>query len=400
MATVLWVLSALLAAQWLFALWNAQHHRSLVRLARPSASASSSVSSVLPAADSRMRSGRPQVSILIPARNEARNIEDCLRSVLAQTIPEFEVLVLDDRSEDETAAIVRSYARKDARLRLLAGSPPPIGWTGKAHACCQLAQSARAPWLFFLDADARLEPGALARIAGAAEAQGGGLLTGFPRQIVGSLAEKLIVPMMLFAVLCHLPIRQVRRSPDPRFAAAHGACIFISRTAYDAAGGHDAVRSHLVEDIALARAVKLAGYPVTLADIHRDVHMRMYVSASEVWLGYRKNLFPGLGRNPLLLGAVLALYAALYVLPPACFIAAAAGALAGMPGAAAVLLPAAAAYLLGCGIKAYIDSRNGVPALYGMLLPISAACLIALALDSWRIAATGRGYIWKGRLYK
>ncbi len=392
MATILWVLSALLAAQWLFVLWNARHHRSLIRLAKSPA--------VLPAADSRIDSDLPRVSILIPARNEARNIEACLRSVLTQSHPAFEVLVLDDRSEDETAAIVRRHARMDARLRLLEGASPPIGWTGKSHACRQLAQAARAPWLFYLDADARLEPGALTRIAAAAEAQGDGLLTGFPRQIVGTLAEKLIVPMMLFTVLSHLPIRQVRRSSDPRFAAAHGACLFVSRTAYDAAGGHEAVRSQLVEDIALARAVKLAGYPVTLADIHRDIYMRMYTSASEVWLGYRKNLFPGLGRSPLLLGAILMLYAALYVLPPACFIASSAGAIAGIPGAAAALLPAAAACLLGCGIKAYIDTRNGVSALYGLLLPLSAACLIGLALDSWRIAVTGRGYEWKGRLYR
>ncbi|MCD1261025.1 glycosyltransferase [Paenibacillus athensensis] len=366
------------------------------------------------------------ISVLIPARNEARNIAACLRSVLAQSETPLEVIVLDDRSEDGTAELAAAFLQAHPQLRVIRGEEPPPGWTGKAFACHQLAQAARAPWLFFLDADARLEPGALARFAAAAEALGPGLVTGFPRQEVVTPLERLIVPLMMFTVACHLPIPLVRRSADPRFAAAHGACLLIAREAYRAVGGHEAIRGALVDDMELARAVKRAGYPLLLADVHRDIHMRMYTSSAEVWQGYRKNIFAGTGRSHVLLGTVLVVYFLLYVLPAltaaAALLALGTGLLSGaglegfhisagrgsfadfMPSGKSggwlhLLVPALTACALGWALKATIDTRNGQSPKLGALLPVSIAALIALAADSWRLAVTGRGYVWKGRAY-
>ncbi|MBD2848233.1 glycosyltransferase, partial [Paenibacillus sp. IB182496] len=287
-----------------------------------------------------------RLSVLVPARNEADNIAACVRSVLAESSPHLELLVLDDGSDDGTGELALAAGGGDPRLRVLRGASLPPGWLGKSHACHQLAETARGSWWLFLDADARLAPGALAAALDTALAQGEGLVTGFPRQETGSWPERLVVPLMTFTVACHLPIRLVRGSADPRFVAAHGAFLLIAADSYAAIGGHAAFRSHLVDDMAMARAVKRAGLPVTLADVRREVTMRMYHDGAGVWQGYKKNLYTGLGRSPLLLAGVVLAYAMLYVLPPLAALAALAalGALAaGAPDAAAAWSAAAGA---------------------------------------------------------
>lgn len=260
-------------------------------------------------------SQRPALSVLIPARDEAGNISACLETVLACSTAgrQTEIIVLDDRSADGTAEL--AAAAGGSRTRVLAGAELPEGWAGKCHACAQLAEAAEGEWLLFLDADIRLQPQALEAALTSAAAQGSGLITGFPRQQTGSWLERLAVPLMVFTIICHLPIPLVRRSRDPRFAAAHGGFMLIHRDSYVRCGGHSAIRSQLVDDMALARAVKLAGDPVTLADITGHTEMRMYHNAPEVWKGYRKNIYAGLGRKPVLLLGVLLFYALLYIFP-------------------------------------------------------------------------------------
>ncbi|WP_310550794.1 glycosyltransferase [Paenibacillus glufosinatiresistens] len=300
-----------------------------------------------------------------------------------------EILVLDDGSEDGTAEAARRAG--GPAVTVLAGRPLPEGWAGKPHACAQLAEAARGKWLLFLDADVRLAPDALAAAMATGEAAGGGLVTGFPRQETGTWLERLVVPLMLFTVVCHLPVPLVRGSADPRFVAAHGGFMLIRRDAYDACGGHRAVASALVDDMALARAVKSAGMPVTLANLSDHVRMRMYENAGEVWRGYRKNLYDGLGRRPLLLLGVMAVYLTGYVLPPAVLLGAG---FAGDPGPAAW---ACACMLLGAAIKRVADAAGRKSGGYALLLPAGMLALAFIAAASWRGA--GRGYWWKGRRY-
>lgn len=386
METVLWLVAVYLLVQYAFVLWNLASfpklgETGLIRAARE-----------LPeAADGGSHETRPLVSVLIPARDEERNLADCLASVLANGCARFEVLVLDDRSKDRTAAIAHEAANSDRRVRVLAGLPLPAGWTGKAYACHQLAQEAAGDWWLFLDADARLAPDALERAMANAVTQQRGLITGFPRQVLGSWIERLIVPLMSFTIACHLPVRLVRRSADPKFVAAHGAFLFIHRVSYAASGGHAAHPQELVDDMRLAKETKRAGHPVTLAAIHPYVHMRMYRKGAEVWRGFRKNLFAGIGRSKLLLAALTILYAALYLLPPLTL-------LAGDPDSVRFGL-AAAATVIGMLTKLAVDRANGIAAPLGLLLPVSIALLLMLALDSCRYAVTGRGYEWKGRTY-
>ncbi|WP_240479736.1 glycosyltransferase [Paenibacillus wynnii] len=336
----------------------------------------------------------PYLSVLIPARDEANNIVPCLSSVLACSSEgwDFEVLVLDDRSNDQTGEL--ASATGDHRVHVLAGRELPQGWLGKSHACAQLAQAAKGQWLLFLDADIRLRPKALAAALITAADQQSGLVTGFPCQQTGTWLEKLIVPLMNFSILCHLPIPLVRDSLDSRFVAAHGGFMLIHRDSYTRCGGHVGIRSELVDDMALARAVKRSGDPVSLVNIVDHTVMRMYHNAGEVWNGYRKNIYDGLGRRPLLLLSLLIIYSMLYVLPLTLFISAS---LTGQGTAAAWAM---FAVLVGIGIKRISDASGKQEVWLCVLIPASIICLIAIAISSWWGSLPGQGYEWKGRHYR
>ncbi|WP_053086951.1 glycosyltransferase family 2 protein [Paenibacillus sp. P22] len=415
MAAILAALTGALAVQLLFVLWN---RRYLVELGEPSRHRGGrqeaggrnkkEAESRVGSARARARADIPlegykvmpsDISILVPARNEERNIGDCLQSLLALRGRPHEILVLDDHSEDGTASIVSRIAGDpESGVKLLQGGPLPEGWMGKSHACSQLAEAASGRWLLFVDADVRLGPDALEAAAAEASLQRSGLVSGFPRQETGGWMERLVVSMMMFTILIHLPLRLVSRSDDPRFAAANGAFIFVEARSYERMGGHGAVRESLLDDMDLIRQAKLRGEPVRLARIDRVASMRMYRSPGEVWSGYRKNLFPGLGRSLPLMGFVFIVYALLYLAPPAALL----GGLAAwaVSGAAPLWLGwAASAAALGMAVKTAADLSSGLPAWYGMFVPASIVLTIFIGLDSARVHYAGSGYEWKGRRY-
>lgn len=400
LAYLLMILCGILAVQLAFSIWN---KRQLPRLGDAgSSSALYSSDGAIKAGftvESGCENGRAseaaKVSILIPARNEERHIGDCLASVLTADTEgiQLEVLVLNDRSEDATGRILEEMAARDSRLRIIEGKELAPGWMGKSHACHQLAEEAAGTWWLFMDADVRLERNAITAALDTAIQQGTGLVTGFPRQVTGTWLEKLVVPMMKFTIISHLPIRLVRGSGDARFVAATGAFMFIHRGTYELAGGHAAIKVDLLDDMQLARAVKRAGEPVTLADIHQHTHTRMYQNAREVWNGYKKNLFEGLGRSGFLLSLVLLMYALLYLLPPLGLMI---GIISGDP---LVIGYGLAATLLGMGVKRVADKVNSQPLWLMFLHPVSITCVILIGISSWLGAVTGKGYVWKGRRY-
>jgi glycosyltransferase involved in cell wall biosynthesis len=383
MEIVLWSVAALLALQLGFAAWNVRQLPLFGQLGQPSGK-------WLPEEGVRL-------SVLIPARNEQGNIIECLQSIQRclpanQSDKRIEVIILDDRSEDETARLVERFIAKDQRFRFIRGSEPPAGWVGKAYACHQLSMQARGAWYLYVDADARLQEGALETVQQTIAGKPTGFISGFPEQHTGSWLEKLVVPMMGFTIACHLPIRLVSASSDPRFAAAHGGWIAISRATYAAAGGHEANAGQLVDDVALMRAVKRAGHPVVLADVRQQVSMRMYHNASEVWSGYKKNIYAGVGRSGLLLSVVLAFYALLYIVPFMLLLAS--------PLYPALFPSALTGYLLGIAVKAVADRYQGQPWLLALFIPFSIGAVVAIGAASWLSAKSGTGYVWKGRMYE
>jgi hypothetical protein len=237
----------------------------------------------------------PRLSVLIPARDEEANIGPLLEGVLASRGVELEVLVLDDGSRDGTAAAVERIAARDGRVRLLRGAPLPPGWIGKSHACWQLARHAEGELLVFLDADVRVAPDALARLAGFVTARRLGLASGFPRQETGTWGERLVIPQIMTVLLGYLPLPAARRrATDPRFAAACGQALAVTRGAYGAAGGHAAIRGRIHDGIALARAVRGAGFGTDLCDLSPFVSCRMYRDWGAVWAGFTKNAREGM----------------------------------------------------------------------------------------------------------
>ncbi len=240
-------------------------------------------------------SQRPSLSVLIPARNEEKNLRSTLGSVLANQGAEFEVIVLDDHSTDQTAAIVAEFAAIDPRVRLEAAPPLPVGWCGKQHACNVLAGFARHPLLVFIDADVRLAPDALRRMAGFMDTSGAALASGVPRQELGTLSERLLLPLIHFVLLGYLPMHLMRWTKLAGFSAGCGQLFIARADAYHATGGHAMIRATLHDGVKLPRLFRRAGFRTDLFDATDLATCRMYHTNAETWRGLGKNATEGLG---------------------------------------------------------------------------------------------------------
>lgn len=233
----------------------------------------------------------PLISVLIPARDEQRNIGKCLNSLLQQDYPHMEILVLDDDSSDATAAIVAGIAHRDKRVRLLQGLPLPPGWHGKAFACHQLSEQARGEWLLFTDADTVHQPGAVSSSLRAALGERADLLSYVPRLVTGTFWEKVLIPIIAFFPLFLLPLGWITDSPDPRISMALGPFLFFRAPFYRRIGGHQAVRQEIAEDMAFGRLVKRQGGRLLLLEGTDVVSVRFYHNLGEIWRGLSKSTY-------------------------------------------------------------------------------------------------------------
>jgi chlorobactene glucosyltransferase len=233
----------------------------------------------------------PFVSVLVPARNEALNIDACIRSLLAQDYPFFEVIVLDDSSTDGTRAILEEIRKENPQLRILNGQPLPSGWLGKHWACHQLDNTARGELLLFTDADTWHEPYALGDSVAALLEQEADLLTIFPHEQVITWGEKLTVPILGFAMFSFVPVFLARWRIFSRLSITIGQFMLFRRSAYDAIGGYEAIRSHPVDDVTLGRRIRSRGFKWLLVNGTHHVHCRMYRDFGSAVAGFTKNLF-------------------------------------------------------------------------------------------------------------
>lgn len=325
----------------------------------------------------------PFVSILVPARDEAPRVARTVGLLLAQAYPRFELLLLDDASTDDTADRALEAAQGDPRFRLLRGQPLPAGWIGKNWACQQLSEAARGDLLLFTDADVSWSPQALAAIAAQLSRSRADLLAVFPTQRTGSLAERLVVPLMALAVLGYLPVWAVHFIPWPVFSAANGQCLAFRRAAYERIGGHAAVHSVIVEDMALAGAIKRAGLRLRLADAAGLVTTRMYADWPGVRDGFAKNIIAGHGGViPLLLSTLF--HWTVFLLPWAWLLGGDARALS--------------LILLGILVRALTARVTRQRIQDALLLPVSVLLMTAIAFQALAWQARG-GPAWKGRSY-
>jgi len=240
------------------------------------------------------------ISAIVPARNEEGAIAACVESLALQ--PEIaEILVVNDQSTDKTAEIVRGLMLKILRLRLLETQEVPPGWVGKNNAVYLGAKEAKSPWLLFTDADAELQPGAAARTLQIAQETGAALVSFSPEQITQSWYEKALIPFVYSRLAKHFSYEAVNNSASPA-AAANGQFLMMQRDAYNSIGGHASVASDVLEDVALAKRAKAAGFRLWFGPGQGIVRVRMYRSFGAMWQGWKKNLYLLVGGTP---GAVL-----------------------------------------------------------------------------------------------
>ena len=233
------------------------------------------------------------ISVLIPVRNEELNIIECASSILNQKYKNFELLILNDNSSDNTRNLVKSLEKKDSRVKLIEGLPLPANWTGKNWACHQLAQISKGELLLFVDADVRFSEDTLAAAVKEFEEKKVKMLTVFPTQNIRSFGEALIVPLMNWLLLSFLPLIKVYNSVNSSFIAANGQFILFERDAYFETGGHEKLSSHIVEDMELARLFKSKGYKIITFLGGKLLYCRMYNSFSSSLNGFVKNFYPG-----------------------------------------------------------------------------------------------------------
>lgn len=348
----------------------------------------------------------PAMSVLIPARNEEGNIRATIESVLANRDVDFEVVVLDDHSTDRTADIVREYASHDARVRLESSPPLPAEWCGKQHACHILAQHAKHPLLVFMDADVRLQPDALARMAhfigvgcGDGNAQTSrprsnreiALASGVPRQELGTFLERLLIPLIHFVLLGYLPMFMMRWTNRAAFSAGCGQLFIARADAYRACGGHAAIRATLHDGVKLPRLFRNAGFQTDLFDATDIATCRMYRTNAEVWSGLGKNATEGLAAP----GAIVPMSALLVCGQMLPFVL-----LAFLPqfataGAAIVI----AACVLSCVPRFLAAWLFRQPVGSAILHPLGVTVLLVIQWQALMRLWLGRPCSWKGRSY-
>lgn len=342
----------------------------------------------------------PFVSIIVPARNEAENIGACVATLVNSEYPALEVIVVDDQSTDGTDDVVRLIAeRSQGRVRLVEGTPPPAGWIGKAWACWQGYRVARGSVLLFTDADTRHDDTLLPHAVGALHVTGADLLSVLPRQRMITFWERVVLPQIFTTIILRFhDVERVSRARRPRDVIANGQYMLFSREAYEAIGGHEAVRDDVVEDLGLAQRLIAAGRKLRLAHADDMMEVRMYRSLGGIMEGWTKNLALGSRRTvhpflaPLVPWALAAFTFAVWVLPP-------------------VLLGLSVVSPIGDSLRgwtftvtmasvvtwALVHLAMRIPPQHALLYPLGSAIVTLLFVKS---GLRGSRVVWRGREYR
>ena len=337
----------------------------------------------------------PLISVLIPARDEEGNIATCLDSLQKQDYPNFEILVLDDNSSDNTATIVEQVVAKDVRIQLLKGAPLPEDWAGKPFACYQLAKQARGSWLLFVDADTTHAPHMLRSTLAQALRLNSSLLSGFPRQLATSLPQKIAVPVLYFIILSWLPLWWLQRSREPKPSLAIGQFLLFPREEYWRIGGHEAVKSRILEDVWLGVEISRSGGRQVAVDLSPAVSCNMYHNVGAMLEGFIKWVYSVLALSPPALAVMIAAAYFFFLLPfyslwRELFVVVAPS------GLRAVIISQVAMILL---MRWLVDNSFKEPFVSIFLHPVGLSFLFLASFCAVFRRAAGAGVRWKERLY-
>jgi chlorobactene glucosyltransferase len=333
----------------------------------------------------------PYISVLIPARDEEEDIVPCLESLRKQDYPAYEILVLDDNSTDRTAERIAEIAAKDSRVRLLRGKPLPQGWAGKPHACHQLAAQAKGSWLLFTDADTVHAPTMLSSAMAYVHEHRLSLLSGLPLQKTVSFSQRVAVPAMYFIILCCMPLWWVQGSRRPKPGLVIGQFIFVSAADYREVGGHEAVRSKILEDIWLGFTMARHGKRLGVVDLSGVVSGEF----GDLWEGFGKFAYSIASLGTWLFLLIFLGLVGLFIAP--------------FMMMATHLSPwwsydwfaiIVAQVVLILVMRVLVDRRFNYRRRYFVSLPAGVLFLLASGVWAWKKLHTGGGVSWKDRTYK
>jgi chlorobactene glucosyltransferase len=337
----------------------------------------------------------PLVSILVPARNEEKNIGRCLRSLLRQDYPNFEILVLDDNSIDKTAEIVRDIAKNDARLKLISGLPLKKGWLGKCWACHQLSQKASGDYFIFTDADTLHFKDTVSKSMVALLRNGLDGLSVYPKQITVSFHERMTVPFIIFFILSFFPLFLISKTKSGFFSTGIGQYFLFSRNAYETMGGHSSVKSEILEDVHLSKNIKKAGFKYMVFDGRNNIFCRMYRNSSEVVKGFSKFIYPAFDYNGFMEALAMTMFSIIFLLP---FIFIPLGILV-FDWSGLILTHVFIQVFIILLLKTVLAIRFKNRILDIFFTPVSVCYMLVMAVNSYLHAKHRKGLSWKGRTY-
>lgn len=333
----------------------------------------------------------PKLSVIVPARNESANIVRCLSSLAVQDYPDFEVIVVDDRSEDDTYALCQQLARQYPRLRVVSGVDLPQGWQGKNWANQQGVEVATGDVLVFTDADTAFHPACLRQSVQHLLNSGKEALTLAPLLECLTFWEKVYQPAQIFFLLMFSP-GFLTQNPKSKASLVNGQFIMVKRPTYERLGGHQAIKSKVVDDKAIGDLYKSQGHVIGIAVATHLFRCRMYTSFSEILNGWSKNMYLGLDRKLHLLALLSLIMLTTNLLP-------------------FILLPLSLTYgpeeifltslfsVVACLVlRAMSVQMYDLPSGYALTHPLAALFAMLIFLHSGYRGVTGRGVSWKGRV--
>ena len=360
-----------------------------------------------PPIDSSFKS-LPFVSVIIPTRNEAYRIEDCIKSLKAQTYPTLEILIVDD-STDNTIGVIKNIVGNDKRFKIIREEKLSGGWVGKPHAMQQGSKEAKGEWLLFVDADTAHDPEIVTSSVTHAIKNKLDMLSLLSYLVCKSFWEKIIQPVLTGLIIFISPLGETN-DPKSKFAFALGPFILIKRSVFNKVGGYETIKDRIADDVEMAKLVKESGFKIGLAHAQDMMRLRMYERFREIWEGWSKNIFLGLVQKRGIRSKALQVLIVLIglfgvfdmvVLPFLAFV------LSGFIYLLTHSLPwlyvsffSFLVWLLATLIQFYIHSRYGIgKPKYSPLYFLGGIITMGIFLNSAIKTLSGSGVTWKGRKY-
>jgi len=333
----------------------------------------------------------PLISILVPARNEAnRVLEKSIASMLNQNYKNYELIVLNDRSTDNTKEILEKLQTPNSKFQIIDGAEPAKNWLGKPHALQQAFQKAKGEWILTTDADIVFALETLQMVVKYAEKNDFDALTLIPKQILGSFWEMLFMPVFSWFCVFAMPLHRVNNAKRKESMGV-GNFFMFRRKVLENIGGFEMVKAEVAEDLRLAEIIKQKGYKLRIDYAPDLIETRMYSGFREIWEGFTKNLFSGMkfsllktffGANSILLFGVLPVFLvfiALYL------------------GNWFLFAPLFFVYILQIAVFAFVQRQWQGNEFYALLAPFGLALFVAILINSTIKVLSGKGVTWKGR---